>query len=319
MTESNQIENGTDVGVTITTEEPDFFDTVALEIVNSEESNIPAEDASEDEPAEDEAKDSNSNPKNVPAQNTRRKESANERIRQLVDRAKAAEDKYQASQERLTFANEKIASLEKLISDYEAVIKEFESFRDSILNGEIPRKGTSTDVFNGATERPLTRAEALKLFEEKKLEEANAEKARKENERRSSEIKQVQTMWEPHVKRIKDDKFPAEQREFMIDFVGSLDKHPQRSNREQLIKIVGKYQHAPEILFGLYKKPGFESQTLAEMIEDAIKLNNKIIQQKSKVTQSKATNNGETTGGAVRSSGKAKNYEEYLRRKYAKK
>jgi hypothetical protein len=315
MTESIQKDEQT-LEEALNPQEADFFDTVASEIVNSEENYSSTTDDEEDEEGEEDASpETKSKTQAEQSHRPQRKESrTNERVRQLVERAKISEDKYQASQERLTFSNEKIAMLEKSLSDYEQVIKEFEQFRDSFLAGNATNQPTSKSGAVSSANQSLTEAQVLKLWEDKKKQESDAVARSETAKRKADEVNALKAMWTPHVKRINDDKFPAEQREFMTNFVKEIDNKP---NREQLLKIVGKYQYAPEILFGLYKKPGFEGQSLAEQIEDAIKLNNKIIQQKSKVTESKSTNNGQSSG-AVKSSGKAKNYAEYLARKHGR-
>lgn len=300
------------------TQEPDFFDSVASDIVKAEES-ITTDDNLEDDEQEEDAGESD--PKKSQAdlsQKPKRQEGnrANDRIRLAVERAQVAEGKYQAAKERLDFANERISALEGTLTQYEQVIKEFETFREQFINGDVgqPAKSDSTKL---DSDKPLTAADIDRLFEEREAKKRQSEQQQVEQSQKLKELKELESMWMPHIKRIKEDKFPVEQREFLKTFIGGLEKNPKRTQYEQLIKVVGKYQHAPEILYGLFRKKGFESQNLAEQIEDVIKLNGKIAEQKSKLTQSKPI---ETEASATeKPKARASSYEEYLRKKYQKK
>jgi hypothetical protein len=276
----------TDVNAENVTQDNDdaFFDSVIADI-DKTAAQVTSDDIDLDHEDSNESQDNKSTPDATPQIKRKNQNRAQERIQQVIAQRDLVESKYQAAVERLNLANEKISLLESQISSYEPVIKEFNDFKASFMEtGEIPNNLTKPSLVD--TTKPLTAADIDRLFEEREAKKNQEASKRKELEALEKENLQILTVWKPHLKKLEDPAIPAEHKAAFERFIASAKENVQR---RELIKVLGKYDNATEIIYGLSKKQGFDSMPLVEQVEMAFKLDNKISQHKQKTTTSAAT------------------------------
>lgn len=309
-------EVNTENAIEVTTETEDaFFDSVIADIDKSasQENTSTEDDDFEDSEADDKADESKdeSNAGAPPQIKRKNQNRAQERIQQVISQRDLAESKHQATLERLNLANEQIALLKSQLESYEPIIKEFNDFKASFMEtGEIPNNLTKPVTVNA--DKPLTEADVDRLFEERENKKRDAELKNKQVEQLKEENKKIFNMWKPHLKKLQDAVTPDGQKKAFEKFISTADGDKQRRD---LIKVLGKYDNAIEIVYGLSKKQGFESLSMAEQLEMALKLNNKIIEHRQKSTTATST---AVESKMNRDAKRATSYEEFIKNKYAK-
>jgi hypothetical protein len=313
MTETN-----TEIAPEVTTETDDaFFDNVIADIDKSaSQENIPAEDDLNDdledgEQSEDESTDKATTDA-TPQIKRKNQNRAQERIQQVIAQRDLAESKHQATLERLQLANDQISLLKSQIESYEPIIKEFNDFKAAFMEtGEIPDNLTKHSATVDAA-KPLTAADLDRLLEERETKRRADEDKIKRKQELEEENQRILNMWKPHLKKLNDASYPEGQKKAFEQFVAPAKDDRQRRD---LIKVLGKYDNAIEIAYGLSKKQGFDSLSFAEQLEMALKLNNKIIEHRQKTTQSKST---VVESKMHRDANRATSYDEYIKSKYGK-
>lgn len=278
------------------------LNSVLSEIVNTDSQNSSDEDGEEEGSESSESSDADtSQPVNSLSQR-KSKNGYQERIQQLIEQRNTANMKADALQERLNYANERVKDLEAALKAYEEAFKEFEAFK----------AGGDTTISQPATDSPAAKAndKPLTLEEIKAALRAEEEEKRKA-EQKAKDAQAYKQLWEPHIKRIAGGEFNENYREFFGGFIQTLKQNPKRA---QLMKVLGKYEYAPEVLYGLYKNKAFDTKPFEDQIEEAIKLNADIKRQKAAVT--KAESVSEAKSSKTANAGKASSFEEYLRRKH---
>lgn len=284
-----------------------FFDSVIADIDNSAIPEIISGDEDESEDDEVNPSSSGSTPSNVPSQEKRKNQNrAQERIQQLVLQKNTAETRLEAANERTKLAHDKIALLQSQLDAYEPVIREFNEFKAMYESGN----SESAPAANAAkSDKPLTAAELDRLLEERENKRRQTEQSKRDADILAGENEKIIKDWTPHVKRVKAEGYPMDKQMVFNQFISKVETDRQRRD---LIKVLGKYDNAVEIVQGLSKKPGFDSLSLAEQVEIAVKLNDKIIQHKQKTTESVSTT---VESKMKKDTTRPTSYEEFLKSK----
>lgn len=288
-----------------------FFNSVIADIDKTAEQEIISDDLDSDEDFEEaDSKKSQEQKTNsdAPSHDKRKNQNrAQERIQQVITQKNLAESKHQAALERLNIANDRISLLESQIASYEPIIKEFNEFKASFIeNGEMPDVSKSEVL---KTDKPLTAAEIERLFEEREKKREQAILEKEKLAALSAENERIKNDWKPHIKKLEDPNCSTDKKNAFQSFCLKASENP---SRRELIKVLGKYDNAIEIVYGLSKKQGFDSMSLAEQIELAFKLDSKINAHKQKVTESTPTG---IDSKMKRDSNRPTSYAEYLARK----
>lgn len=301
-------------------EEDEVLKSVLSDIEQSESINTKVDEEPEGDEADnaDDPKDEKSPNAKTPAERNQGKSQASIRIQQLVDRAKSAEARNDVLLERLNYANEKIADLQETIKQYEIVVAEIEQLKHSMFSSD--NKQEDIDLGGEEALSKLTPAQVKQLTIDAMKEE---EERRKSETQKSLEAKRQQEenskfmeLWAPHLTRLKNSGASEATIGIMREVFSDIDADKEK---QALLKVVGKYQYAPEILVGLHKQKGFADLSLAEKIESAVRLKDKINQAKSGAK--KQDDEGQVSLGSNKQSKdveKYSSYEDYYRAKHKK-
>lgn len=284
-----------------------FFDSVIADIDKSAAEPSSDDLDLQDDESIDDSKSDKTSASDAPSQDKRKNQNrAQERIQQVIAQRDLTESKYQSTIERLNVANEKVALLESQIASYEPIIREFTEFKASFSDT------SDTDTKAPASDKPLTSAELDRLLEERETKRKNFDAETEKVKSVAEENQKILKAWEPHLKIIQDDKCPADKKAAFTKFCAGSGSTP--SGRE-LIKVLGKYTNATDIIFGISKKQGFDAMSLSEQVEFIVKLDNKLSQHKQKNSNATST---DVTSKKATSADAPSSYEEYIRKRYGK-